>query len=167
MTRSILSPLACILFILATYLVLILPKNQIMQLTREDGLIENIGAFGFLLAALAFLINYALSKGQGMRFGKKQYKRQPIFLLLSLFFFLALAEEISWGQRIFGWETPSALQEINSQGEINIHNLSPVNGQNPDGSLKTGVAALFTSHRIFYGLVIFWALIIPLGHRFS
>ncbi|WP_420417335.1 hypothetical protein [Pacificispira sp.] len=37
--------------------------------------------------------------------------------------FLAL-EEISWGQRIFGIETPEALKESNVQGEINLHNLT-------------------------------------------
>lgn len=138
-----------------------------MVLTSEDGLIENVGAFGFFLAALTFFISYCLSKGQGMHFGKIHSKRQPLFLLLALFFFLAMGEEISWGQRIFGWDTPSAIEKMNSQGEINLHNLSLVNGQNPDGSLKTGVSAFFTSHRIFYGIIIFWALLIPLGYRYS
>jgi hypothetical protein len=32
-------------------------------------------------------------------------------------------EEISWGQRIIGWETPDFLEEINLQDETNIHNL--------------------------------------------
>jgi len=32
-------------------------------------------------------------------------------------------EEISWGQRIFGWETPVAWKKLNLQNETNIHNL--------------------------------------------
>jgi hypothetical protein len=32
-------------------------------------------------------------------------------------------EEISWGQRIFGWETPMYLAKINEQKETNIHNI--------------------------------------------
>lgn len=32
-------------------------------------------------------------------------------------------EEISWGQRIFGWATPHELAELNRQGETNIHNI--------------------------------------------
>jgi len=32
-------------------------------------------------------------------------------------------EEISWGQRIFGWETPDSLASINAQDETTIHNL--------------------------------------------
>jgi hypothetical protein len=33
-------------------------------------------------------------------------------------------EEISWGQRIFGFATPEAVKNINSQKELNIHNIS-------------------------------------------
>lgn len=138
-----------------------------MMLTREDGIIESVGAFGFFLATLTFFLSFVLAKGQGMNLGNIHIKRQPLFLLLTIFFFLAMGEEISWGQRIFGWDTPLALQNLNSQGEINFHNLSLVHGRNPDGSIKTGIAALFTSHRIFYALLVLWALLIPLGYRFS
>jgi len=40
--------------------------------------------------------------------------------LFCLGFFL---EEISWGQRIFGWETPGWMSKINIQNETNIHNI--------------------------------------------
>ncbi len=153
------------IYILSTYLILFLPKSLITDLTKEDGLIENIGASYFFIASVTFFITYLLSKGQGIKFGRYRLERQPMFLLLGLLFFVAMGEEISWGQRIFGWNTPSAINEINSQGEINLHNISFVNGQNPDGTLKTGIASLLTSHRIFYALVVFWALLIPLGDR--
>jgi len=32
-------------------------------------------------------------------------------------------EEISWGQRVFGIETPQWFLKHNKQGEINVHNL--------------------------------------------
>jgi hypothetical protein len=44
-------------------------------------------------------------------------------LLLALGAFFVAGEEISWGQRIFGWGTPATLDEINHQGETNIHNI--------------------------------------------
>ena len=57
----------------------------------------------------------------------------PVFLqaqlggLLFLFFGL---EEISWGQRLFGWTTPRILQRSNYQGELNVHNLvNPILGR--------------------------------------
>jgi hypothetical protein len=48
-------------------------------------------------------------------------------VLIALFsigcFFIAL-EEISYGQWIFKWETPALFQEINAQGETNLHNIT-------------------------------------------
>ncbi len=51
-------------------------------------------------------------------------KRYKLFVLAfaALFFFVAM-EEISWGQRILGVETPETIEEINEQDELNIHNL--------------------------------------------
>lgn len=37
--------------------------------------------------------------------------------------FFGMGEEISWGQRIFGIETPEFLAEANAQKETNLHNL--------------------------------------------
>lgn len=34
-----------------------------------------------------------------------------------------MGEEISWGQRVFGIETPEFLAEVNAQKETNLHNL--------------------------------------------
>ena len=33
-------------------------------------------------------------------------------------------EEISWGQRVFDWQTPSELAAVNHQHETNIHNIT-------------------------------------------
>lgn len=40
-----------------------------------------------------------------------------------LLFLLVALEEISWGQRIFGVETPDFLTSRNLQKETNLHNL--------------------------------------------
>lgn len=32
-------------------------------------------------------------------------------------------EEIAWGQKLFGFETPEKIREINFQGELTFHNL--------------------------------------------
>jgi hypothetical protein len=37
-------------------------------------------------------------------------------------FFISL-EEISYGQKIFNWQTPSLFKEYNLQQETNLHNL--------------------------------------------
>lgn len=43
---------------------------------------------------------------------------------LALILFWMAMEEISWGQRIFGWETSDYFLENNMQGETNLHNLN-------------------------------------------
>lgn len=47
-------------------------------------------------------------------------------------------EEISWGQRIFGWAEPESLGAINHQKELNVHNIRLV-------QRAFGFAALFAS----------------------
>jgi hypothetical protein len=46
-----------------------------------------------------------------------------LYVLLALATFFIAGEEISWGQRIFGWSTPPALERINAQQEISVHNI--------------------------------------------
>ncbi|MEQ8895889.1 MAG: hypothetical protein RID23_02270 [Roseovarius sp.] len=43
--------------------------------------------------------------------------------LYALIFVFGTGEEISWGQRIFGLETPDYLMERNHQQEITLHNI--------------------------------------------
>jgi hypothetical protein len=37
-------------------------------------------------------------------------------------------EEVSWGQRIFDWDTPARLERLNHQGETTVHNIGAVMG---------------------------------------
>jgi len=56
---------------------------------------------------------------------KKKEVLPAVFLCLLIFVLVVMiGEEVSWGQRIFGWETPSSYAEINMQGETNLHNLA-------------------------------------------
>lgn len=48
-------------------------------------------------------------------------------------------EEISYGQRIFGWNTPLQWGLINDQDETNLHNASPWLDQKPRMLLELGV----------------------------
>ena len=45
------------------------------------------------------------------------------FALLAIACSYVVLEEISWGQRIFGFDTPEFLKARNLQGEANLHNL--------------------------------------------
>ena len=42
---------------------------------------------------------------------------------VGLFYIVCAGEEISWGQRVFGWETSEAFAAINEQQETNLHNI--------------------------------------------
>ena len=47
-------------------------------------------------------------------------------LLFGLFVLIVALEEISWGQKLFGFNTPEEIAVINSQGELTLHNLYSV-----------------------------------------
>src|SRR5262245_52630952 len=85
--------------------------------TAEDSLLE-WPQFACLVGA-SRLFGYL-----GLRFVREGQRAMGlIYLLLALGAFFVAGEEISWGQRIFGWGTPEALDEINHQGETNVHNI--------------------------------------------
>lgn len=70
----------------------------------------------------------------GKRFLTLRRVRSPLFLtvtmLLTLLCLFGAGEEISWGQRLFGLETPDYLKDRNAQGELGIHNLVvEINGE--------------------------------------
>ena len=85
---------------------------------KEDGLLEYMTAVFLFLAFVAFSFSAKIST-------KKNLGRNIVVpqLLLGLFCFFFAMEEISWGQRIFGWGTPDWMGNINSQNETNIHNI--------------------------------------------
>lgn len=84
---------------------------------REDGFIEWLTVFLLFFCSVLCLVRLIKLK-------KYRTARFLIFLTLAAFmFFFAAAEEISWGQRIFGIESSNFFLEHNSQNETNIHNL--------------------------------------------
>lgn len=76
----------------------------------------------------------------------KQQKRSLVPLLFYLVFavgFLFLgAEEVAWGQWFVQFETPSAIQDINTQGELTLHNLEIFNDHLEIFPLVFGIAGL-------------------------
>jgi hypothetical protein len=82
-------------------------------LLKEDGPLENIASACVLFASLLFLFAYF----------KHRYVKNTFFLLFSIALFILFMEEISWGQRIFGFQSPDIFQQSNAQKEINLHNL--------------------------------------------
>jgi len=83
-------------------------------LIKEDGPIEYSTVIVYL-AALIVSVNI-------LRFFKNDKKFFVLFLVFSIGFFLIAMEEISWGQRIFDFNTPDWFPK-NIQHETNLHNL--------------------------------------------
>ena len=84
----------------------------------EDGFFENMTAIFLFIAFVAFFLSAKISNKKNLG-----WKIISFQFLLGAFCLLFLLEEISWGQRIFGWGTPDWMNKINSQHETNIHNI--------------------------------------------
>jgi hypothetical protein len=142
--------------IVIIYIALIKTNQETqLDLTREDGLFENASAISFLFAFLIFTYLFNQSNHLNNLFFGKKTKRNVFYGLLALLFFISCGEEISWGQRIFGWSTPDSLLEMNAQQETNFHNIWLFQAYNSDGSSKTFMELLLNMGRLY---TIFWML---------
>lgn len=89
----------------------------------EDAFAENLTAVLYFMASLLTLSAFVSSRsGRGRFFGIATTGNLWL-LMLAAFFFVCFGEEVSWGQRIFGWGTPETWNELNGHHETNLHNL--------------------------------------------
>jgi hypothetical protein len=113
------------------------------KLTREDGVVEWFTVLA-LLALAVFLVRGLWQLG-----AQCPLKVKVPGYALAVLSLLAVGEEISWGQRLFGFQTSEAMKKINYQHETNLHNLMPA--------------------ELFNGLIIFsvgiFMILIPLFWR--
>jgi len=86
-------------------------------ISREDGLLE-MGTFAALIAGAGlFLVRaWSLRNERPKRF-------VSMLIIAAVVLVFGAGEEISWGQRIFGIETPEYFRAHNAQSETNFHNL--------------------------------------------
>lgn len=115
----------------------------------EDGLIEWLTVLALLSSAMISFYRAKILKNS----------RRPIFIAsligVGLVFLFGVGEEISWGQRIFNFESTEFFRRSNTQGETNLHNL--VLGGMKINKLVFG---------IFLGIIIvFYVLILPVLYR--
>lgn len=90
-----------------------MPDRWNRSLHGEDRFMENLTVV-LLLGAGAMLV--------WPRGGRSAWLRWATRLMAGVLFVVAM-EEISWGQRLFGWSTPAEWVALNDQGETNFHNL--------------------------------------------
>lgn len=99
------------------FIVSLFPFNVLVELNREDHIVEYI-QFIVLFTAFFFAAKTSLAF-----FKKKEYLLSSIFCLLMVGLLLVTGDEISWGQRLIGIQTPENLSKQNLQNEITWHNL--------------------------------------------
>jgi hydrogenase/urease accessory protein HupE len=90
------------------------PNFFVQVFAAEDGPVETATALFLLVAGLMLAWRIRGLSGLGAAL-------TGVYALLFLF---AAGEEISWGQRIFGWNSNDFFATHNAQGETNLHNLT-------------------------------------------
>ena len=146
-----------------SYSALMLDDGTVYRIGREDGLFEDLTAVVFFLASLIFLYLF-LRRREGNDLLIVKTRRNVFFLFLALLFLFGAGEEISWGQRMIGWDTPGRWGEANLQGETNLHNLNVFHRRDETGATKSGLMLMLNAERLFS---LFWfgfCIIVPLLH---
>jgi hypothetical protein len=82
---------------------------------QEDEYVEWATFWAFIAAGITYLRLLA-----GHRIGRRSIW---FVLVLAAFCFVIAMEEISWGQRVFGYRPPDYFLKNNHQQEINLHNV--------------------------------------------
>ncbi len=104
-----------------------------------DGILEENGPLEILqplIIGAAFIVSATLIP--------KALKTKRRFLLVWTLLaaagtFYITGEEISWGQHIFEWKTPSEWMHVNDHHETNLHNTSSWFDQKPRTILEIGM----------------------------
>jgi hypothetical protein len=129
----------------------------------EDGPVESLTVAVLVFGGAALIVRAKRAGNRAVR---------VVSILAAITLFLAAGEELSWGQRIFGVETPEFFAEHNAQGETNFHNLR-IGGVNVNKLvfsqlLTVGTVAFLVVLPALYGwrpafarLVDRWAVPVP------
>jgi hypothetical protein len=123
----------------------------------ETALIEHLEAFFWLVATIFYSI-----VAYKQRVACRGFLWPAIFACLC---FVALGEEISWGQHLLQFEPPQTFEQVNTQRELNIHNLhlAKVLGLSPANPLYRYMGSLTALlNPLFYLVCIFLWLIAPI-----
>ncbi|HLO14942.1 MAG TPA: hypothetical protein VK206_08935 [Anaerolineales bacterium] len=150
------------IYITLAFPILAMGDKVVAAMLPEDHYFENVGAISLFVTSLLFLYGFRTAR-KSLDKTWTSLVKQLVYLGLALLFFFGAGEEISWGQRIFGFSTPQALAEVNKQDELNLHNLTVMEN-----------SKFFTADRMFD---VFWflfgvltpavALLVPAFRRFA
>jgi len=148
-----------ICFMVASFSVFLMRDEALVRsLGEEDGLFQNVRTvFFFLVSAIFFVLFFRRRTQQPLPVVGTRWNL--FYLGLAVLFLFGGGEDISWGQRIFGWGTPEILNQYNLQKEISIHNLAIFD--------TTDRANLLNMDRLYIIFQMMFGIAIPVGWRAS
>jgi len=141
--------LVLLIYVPLTYVVLAMGNKMIAATVPEDHFFELIGASSLFITSILFFYGFRVAR-KSLDKTWVSLVKQLVYLVLALLFFFGAGEEISWGQRIFGFKTPEPLAQVNKQDELNLHNLSVFEN-----------SKLFTADRLFDAFWFLFAVVTP------
>jgi hypothetical protein len=123
-------------------------SDTVIAWGKEDSFFEWLTALGYFVGAVLLV-------------GAFKQNKNVFLLLLAIVLFFGAGEEISWGQRIFGFATPDEINKINVQHEFNIHNMIAFDGKTQDGGVKRGLSRFLEMDLLFKIFTIFFGAVLP------
>ncbi|MBK1876481.1 hypothetical protein [Pelagicoccus mobilis] len=123
----------------------IVDRQLFDTLMWEDNIGEWSTFFAFMLAGLIGLRS-VFSKKSAPGANRLLNTNWVALLGLSVLCLFAAGEEISWAQRVFGFQPPEVFQQQNFQQELNVHNVLQARGFAP--------WIFFTGICLGYGLLL-------------
>lgn len=121
------SPLS---YLLLTGNIVIMGLAVVLTMFHREYFGWNVKELGHIALAQEFMILVGLILLMAAAWSMRKRDLRTVFGLkaawlcglMGISVFLLLMEEISWGQHLFGWESPEAFEK-NIQNETNIHNF--------------------------------------------
>ena len=119
-----LTPLALVLLYGA--LIVFPPTRSFALLLQEENHLLEMLTFAFLVlgGALGLALAWRVS-----RQGVSSPFVVGFYLLFSIGLLIVAMEEVAWGQKLLGFETPTSLEKVNAQDEVTLHNIEGLQGR--------------------------------------
>ena len=112
-------PLLAILFLVIQ---LLAPDLAVNLIRKESWPFYRTGIFITAALQLVGIVAFVMVARKYVR--QRNWLAMVTAILVAIVLFVMVGEELSWGQRIFGWATPDSFASINEQSETNLHNLA-------------------------------------------
>lgn len=136
-------------------------SEAVAWMLSEDSIYEVVGATFCLVGGIVFLAAGAQRKSSA------RGPAAPLHAAWCMLFGIGLLglflEEISWGQRLFGFESNETIQRLNAQGEYNLHNLRVFQDGYSSNWLYLALLGAMTAYLIILPILCRWIPLVARG----